>query len=551
LTCQISCLAFRAVSELHSNLLSSSDFADASAITVDFLKPNIPIETMADGCLALNRLRRGDCVNNGDKAFGVHAFALHRALIAVPSHMGSGEFMQGIALAAIAGIFSLVGCTTHLPEPNATINVEAITFAILTELYCATSDLKGPDKNPYFGSDDNWVVAIDMFLSAQIEASANPAVSLLGPYNLARAVPFGGTVGSFTSVFSGSFDETATNLREYKIFINLKYLLYGNPLPKTSTPPPSKTSTPPQPKTSTPAQPKWETYAEQQLHWPVRCDNPNAGGTYLQGRLGLEDWLAPAVSTQVATIGFAPLSAPASPPTPLPPTISDIFPSRGPTVGNYPVQITGTNFPTPPDPTQVVVVFGGKTVPIANMTATTITVLAPGASLDKTGSVVGGPVVDVVVNMKAGTATSKFTYDDLHPLLRDKNNQDLKADDLARMLAAGAPGSSSGASQSPTVSGTFTFVIKSTGTIGPSFTLSRVSGGSNNLFTMVRTDNNYVNIALTPATYCPLSLSTPAGSCPVPGTKNPAPPSGDAMESAFERIDSALLNLNLSHIQQP
>jgi hypothetical protein len=471
--------------------------------------------------------------------------------------MGSGEFMQRIALATIVGLFSLVGCTTHLPEPNATINVEAITFAILTELYCATSELKDKNDFVYFASDDNWVVAIDMFLSAQIEASANPAVSLLGPYNLARAVPFGGSVGSFTSVFSGSFDETATNLREYKIFINLKYLLNGNPLPKVGAPPPPKTSSPPPPFV-----PKWETYAEQR-HWPVRCANPNAGGTYLQGRLGLKEWLAPAVNTQEATIGFAPLSAPASPPAPTPPTISDIFPSRGPTAGGYPVQITGTNFPTQPDPTQVVVLFGGKRVPIATtkdphtgelkpiMTATTITVLAPAANLDKTGSVVGGPVVDVVVNMKAGTATSKFIYDDLHPLPRDTKDRELRADELASMLAAASPSSSSGASQSPSLSGQFTFIIKSTGTIGPSFTLSRVSGGSNNLFTMVRTDNNYVNIALTPATYCPLSPSIPGGSCPTAGTKNSGSPTGDAMQSAFDRLDSALLNLNLSHIQQP
>jgi hypothetical protein len=69
--------------------------------------------------------------------------------------------------------------------------------------------------------------------------------------------------------------------------------------------------------------PDWATFAESN-HWPVHCENPNAGGTYLQGQLGLKDWLEPAVRTQDATIEFAPLNAPSAP-TPLPaPTITDV-----------------------------------------------------------------------------------------------------------------------------------------------------------------------------------------------------------------------------------
>ena len=98
--------------------------------------------------------------------------------------------MNRSTLGAIAGVSCLAGCTTHLPGPNATINVDAITFAILTELYCAAKDLKSTDSAgnwiAYFDSQDNWIGSIDMYLSASIEASASPVVSLLGPLKLSK-----------------------------------------------------------------------------------------------------------------------------------------------------------------------------------------------------------------------------------------------------------------------------------------------------------------------------------------------------------------------------
>src|SRR5262249_28747474 len=111
--------------------------------------------------------------------------------------------------------------------------------------------------------------------------------------------------------------------------------------------------------------------------------------------------------------------------------------------------------------------------------------------------------------------------------------------------ATPAPSQSGSSQQSPTISGTFTFTIKSTGTIGPSFTLTRVSGGSANAFTASRTDNSHVTVALTAAYYCPMSASIPA-----PGTcaKKASEPNVNQLGSAINRLDAAILNQNLAKI---
>jgi IPT/TIG domain len=424
-----------------------------------------------------------------------------------------------------SAIFSLTSCTTFLPEHIATANVDAITFAILTELYCAASHLKGRENELYFASDDYWVAGIDMYLSAQIEASANPAVSLLGPFNLAKAIPVGGTVGSFTSVFSGSIDETRTNMHEYKIYVYLKRLVYGYTDGKKAVP-------------------DWKTFAELN-RWPVHCENPNAGGTYLQGQLGLADWLAPAVRTEEASVGYAPLNAPPPPPPPpvVPaPTITDVFPKSG--SFDKPVRITGTNLSN-----VTKVTLGSQTVTKFTATPTTIIFFPPATTPP-------GPA-DLTVTADSGDATSTFTYVAPSAAVASQPLSDKAiSEQLAQLSTASNPPSQSGsAQQSPTITGTFTFTIKSTGTIGPSFTLTRVSGGSANLFTAIRTDNSYVTVVLTAAYYCPMLASLPApGTCAatkaakIAKTGKPPEPNADQLSEAIYRIDTAILNQNIVKI---
>jgi hypothetical protein len=459
--------------------------------------------------------------------------------------------MKWIAPGAIFGVF-LAGCSTYLPGPNATINVDAITFAILTELYCAAKELPGSDRQAYFGSDDKWIALIDMYLSASIEASATPTVSLLGPFNLAKATPVGGTIGTFTAGIGGSFDETRTKLQEYKLYINLQQLLYGT----TGKGADEKVA----------YGPNWARFAEIN-DWPVWCENPNAGGTYLQGQLGLKDWLAPAVRVQEATIGFAPLNPPAIPTAPPPPTISAIYPSSGSTEGNYPVYIIGTNLdqvkevlfkapleeaarpPVIPDKkastSTMLVVTSPKNMPAG---ISDIAIAAPAKSGSRAAE---GAKINIY-------ATAKFTYitppappaPPVEKLEKPLFPNVPLAPNVAPLLPPVLP-ISGGTQQSPVVSGTFTFVIKSGATVGPAFTLSRVSGGAS-LFSMTRTDNNYVNMSLTAVTYCPSAASVPTLKGCIEARKKTADNvNANDHKAAIDRLDAANQNLNLSRIVQP
>jgi IPT/TIG domain len=452
--------------------------------------------------------------------------------------------MKRVFSAIFSAVFGLTSCSTFLPDHIATVNPDAITFAILTELYCAATELTAHDQRTlYFASDDWWVAAIEMSLSAQIDASASAGVSLLGPFNLAKAIPVGGTVGSFTSVANGSIDEIRTNLHDYKIYVYINRLVHGYTDPKTN----KKVD-------------DWKTFAEQN-HWPVHCENPNAGGTYLQGQLGLKDWLAPAVTTQEASVRYAPLDAPPAPPpvppTPIP-TITDVFPRTG--SEDKTITITGTNLDKITRlfvGDQLILPGQGRNQFTAN--ATTIKFHPPAALANK------GPVnvtVEIDNDNKIGTTAtlpSAFTYD----------TQQLAAPAASQSLALSptpAPSQSGSAAQSPTISGTFTFTIKSTGTIGPSFTLTRVSGGGGTFFNAARTDTNYVIIALTAAYYCPLSSSLPAP--PTCHSSTPArtkqttlmtqlgqplepPPNVDQLSAAIYRLDAAILNQTIAKIAAP
>jgi len=412
-------------------------------------------------------IARGDCGNNGEKFLCLPPGwrCLCPALM-FEMRLGTGQFMGRFALGAIAALF-LVGCTTSPPTPSTTVNAQQIIYTIVTELYCATKEIPSATAEKklqpgeqltnqadiYFASLDNWVVGIDLYLSASVEASVSPSLSLLGPFNLAKAVPPGGTVGSFTSTFGGSFDQTRTNLREYKIYLFVPPLILGSQAQQYQAAHVDRTK----PHVA-PIQ-NWGDFTG------ANCDSSggtygrNSGNTYLVGRLGLKDWLQPAVYAQEASHQYSPLP-------------------------------------------------------------------------------------------KSGA---------------DPSN-----------------GTSGGSAQNPTIGETITFTIKMGGTLGPSFALTRVSGGSNTLFSATRTDNNYVNIVFTPATYCwtNILVANGVGTCPGVGSVYIPPVTGqrpfaaqryrtplvrtyskfdqsrlqptvDDIAAATARIDQALFNLNLAHAISP
>jgi hypothetical protein len=182
-------------------------------------------------------------------------------------------------MTATAIITPLVGCTTSPPTPNATVSVTTISYSILAELYCAVKDLKDKDfQDGYrpFTDSEKWLATIDLFLSTAIDGSASPSVSVIGPFNLAKSLlpTVAANQNSFTGAVGASFDQTRTNLREYKVYIFIPYLLNSK--------------------------------SEEKGWIGPDCQNPNRPGTYLEGRLGIEDWLYPAFSAQQFTRRLAP-----------------------------------------------------------------------------------------------------------------------------------------------------------------------------------------------------------------------------------------------------
>jgi len=448
--------------------------------------------------------------------------------------------MKRSGLCAITGIVCLAGCATYLPGTNATVNVDAITFAILTELYCAAKDIPsgdfpGGDKEPYFGSNDKWIALIDMTLSASIQGAANPALSLLGPFNFPKGVPVGGSAGTFTTAIGGSFDETRTKLQEHKLYISMRQLVNG-----------TRETLEKGVKRSPREEPNWEDFARKN-GWPVDCNAPNAGGTYLQGQLGLKEWLTSAALIQNATVRFAPLNAPPEQ-TAAAPKITNIYPSTGLTTGGQLVTITGENLVVDPDEDEVW--FGKLKATILRKTDEKNPSKPPSILVVRTPAVSGAGTVDVVVKTKGGYAEGKFTF--TNPPNAPLADNPLSPSDARPTLDHRFPpvGPTSGpAAQSPVVSGTFTFIIKSSASIGPAFTLSRVSGGSSSLFTMTRTDNNFVNIVMSATTYCPLSDSLPAPeTCAKKQKGKPTPVSAADHKNLIDQLENTNLGLKLNRI---
>jgi hypothetical protein len=100
----------------------------------------------------------------------------------------------------------------------------------------------------------------------------------------------------------------------------------------------------------------------------------------------------------------------------------------------------------------------------------------------------------------------------------------------------------------PTYTGTFTFLTKGSGQLGPSFSMDRAKGGAANLFSLSRTETNYVNIVLT-AAGVPLQLAKSNTGKTIAGVV--APGNAVAINTAIQRLDLSLQQLNLSHIIQP
>ncbi|HTC06162.1 MAG TPA: hypothetical protein VK749_22335 [Xanthobacteraceae bacterium] len=411
--------------------------------------------------------------------------------------------------AATAGL-CLFGCTTSMPRPNAAVNAEQITYAVISEFYCAVQDLR--DHNfQVFNPKDQWILAVELNLSAAIEGSVSPSVSLLGPLNAVKALPTGQTANSFTTAIGASLDQTRTNARDYKIYIDVNRLMY--------MPGSTGSSGPVDPSFPTS---DWKSIASS-LIGPVTCPYPNGARTYLAGNLGIEDWLGPTYYTQINTRLYAP--APAGKSATL---------TFGPSV----IRQGGT-----PNRTRFVRLNVNQDFQVAQDQP------APSAAPSPSQSSSAGLTEDQqkLVKETAKEAAKEFANE------LNKSN----AATVGALLAAATGG---GGGQSPTIGVTFTFTIKSGGNIGPAFTLTRVSGGSNSFFSVTRTDTNYVNLVLTPTSYCPIAGQVPdatTGKCGSPSHKDKAEADFVSaasivdVEQAVGRIENTLFTLNVNRALSP
>jgi hypothetical protein len=101
----------------------------------------------------------------------------------------------------------------------------------------------------------------------------------------------------------------------------------------------------------------------------------------------------------------------------------------------------------------------------------------------------------------------------------------------------------------PVLAATFTFIIKGSAHLGPSFTLDRVKGGSSTLLSTMRTETNDVMISMTPSRFEP-TLVTRRTAKGLLGEVITVPTRALSLANALNRLDEALLKMQLNSINR-
>jgi hypothetical protein len=524
----------------------------------------------------------------------------------------------------LAALF-VASCSSSPPTPNPSVNEREIVGSILQELCAAVLNLRG--KNPtHFAADEGWMAAIETNLKTDVEASASPSATLLGPIIPGLLVPKGATAGSYNLAAGGTIDQTATTLRDDKHYIIVELLLSDS--------------------LSCPNSAAYRAGIEYQ-----------SDGKYLAGNLGIRDWLKHGEDAQNftallrPTTGVVPSPATgdgkalsdANAPTAVAKTPSDCptCPYRDPNKfsPNPPWNwFQGKSFNTPLDPmafvdpvnpknpmlTYSARLDGGQPLPpwlSFNPVTRTFSGMVPvgqqGVSIEVTarrGNLSGSGILtvatpcdecpylvnkimtpawrqkdlvpyvfpkdrftdpknleltyDAKIQTETGTAelpdwlsfdpaTRRFSgtvpasQQGIKIRMTVTNTNKLSAWAIMEVSTPPAPAPSSQpapepkVTSGPTYTATFTFLTKGSGQLGPSFSMDRAKGGGASLFSLSRTETNYVNIALT-AAGVRLELEKPKAGKALAG--NVAAPYVGAVNSAIQRLDMSLQQLNLSHV---
>jgi hypothetical protein len=426
------------------------------------------------------------------------------------------------SLFALLGGLSVVGCTSTLPSPNPSVVEKEIVQSTLKELCAAVLNIQGLHsegnssvRGQHLSPNDGWIAEIETSLRTDFEAAVNPSATLIGPILPAALVPKGGTAGSYNAAVGGTMDQTATTLRDNKHYLVVQALMND---PEVC--PPAGT-------------PLYNAYFEEGAEYQSR-------GKYLSGKLGIRDWLYNGVVAQnfdslinpttqilqgppvsepkikfISAKSAEELSAPcADCPRPIKPISSAIL-TQGSTI-NLPIAFK--------DPKGLKLSYDVKVSPPDGGAAPNWIRFSPDYQ-----------------NLIVGPVPATATFSNIVVTATNTNSQK-NAETIAIIIAATPKATTWG----PTYSATFTFIIKANGLFGPSFTLDRVKGGAANLFSMTRTETNFVNMALT-AVGVPLIEYNAAGALVAGAT----PGNVDFVNAAVRRLDDALLRLNLLSLSNP
>jgi hypothetical protein len=452
--------------------------------------------------------------------------------------------MRIIILCIGFALFVLAGCTSTPPKPNPTVVEREIVKSVLKELCVAVLNIQGGyaagDPNlvrEHLKANDGWIAEIETNLKTDEEASANPSATLVGPIIPGLLVPKGGTAGSYNLAAGGTIDQTATTLRDNKHYLVVQSLLADPELcPPTGTP-------------------AYNAYYNENAAY--RSD-----GKFLTGKLGIYDWLYNGLSAHNFNSLIDPTTLVVQGPSVAEPTprhqagyLAPRFGHMAPNLlaGQIAIQGLATKLggcvdcprPTVSIPPQLWTQGSPPLSPLhfafedpKNLPLTYTANTEPG-----NGSLPSGLIFDPqaqTLTVRSVPSDSSFTSIKITATNSNKLSGSLEFP----VVIAAAPKTTT---WGPTYGAQFTFLLKGSGQIGPSFTFDRSKGGVANLFSVSRTETNYVNIALT-AVGVPLLENYPSSNGSGTQISLAAASNPDAINAALDRLEQTLLKLNLSNI---
>jgi hypothetical protein len=378
--------------------------------------------------------------------------------------------MRGVLVLTIT-IFFLFGCTTIPPRPNPNVVEREIVENILGELCRAVISIRGlaaqhdqAAVGEHFAANDGWLVLVESSLKTDLEGSVSPSVTWVGPIIPGLLIPKGGTAGTYNLGIGGTIDQTSTTLRDDKRYVVLDTLMKDTHLC-------------PQPGT------------DEYLAYFSGAAEYQGIGKYLSGSLGIRDWLA----TGVAAQNFGPVVGPT--------TILAEGPQQSDDITGLRLAIQrleSTQRPLQTESTcndkNITIVDKNKNisdwylaqgqqvidrqVPLPFKSCFNMSyklTAAPSASW------LSDPTDDGTYLIFNSNTTIPNSASSFKATVEANNGYTKKLVSFNVYIYAAPKATSFG----PTYSGQFTFVIKGTGQIDPSFTLDRIKGGSTALFSMI------------------------------------------------------------------